>query len=92
MSAVRTTSGLSAKSRRDAASSAEADPWMYSSMVLRTWLAVAALARGSFRDCGGRLPCSNWPYRRPRPNRAEVETSAEIRPMRSDEPPRRYTG
>ena len=50
MPAVRTTNGLSAKSPRDAACSVEAFAWTYSSIVLRTWLAVALLARAPSRD------------------------------------------
>ena len=46
-------------------------------------LAVATLARTSSRDRGGRLPASDLAYRRPRPSRAEVEISAETRPMMS---------
>src|ERR671919_342827 len=60
--AVRTTNGLSAKSPRDAACSVEAFAWTYSSIVLRTWLAVALLARASSRDRGGRLPKADWAY------------------------------
>src|SRR5215217_2999498 len=85
--AVRTISGLSAKSPRAAACSAEAAAWTYSSIVLRSMLAVATLARTSSRDRGGRLPTANWAYRRPRPSRAAAETSAETRLMASEEPP-----
>jgi hypothetical protein len=54
--AVRTTKGLSAKSPRDAACVIEDPAWMYSSIVLRSWRAVATLARASCRERGGRLP------------------------------------
>lgn len=43
--AVGTTKGLSAKSLRDAAWSIEDPAWMYSSIVLRTWLWVAKVQR-----------------------------------------------
>src|SRR5829696_1787000 len=66
--AVRTISGLSAKSRRAAACSIEAVAWTYSSIVLRSMLAVATLARTSSRDRGGRLPKAERAYRRPRPS------------------------
>src|SRR4029450_9770448 len=78
---VRTISGLSAKSRRAAACSLEAVAWTYSSIVLRSVLAVASLARTSSRDRGGRLPKADWAYRRARPSRAAVENSAERRLM-----------
>jgi hypothetical protein len=78
---------LSAKSRRAAACSVEAVAWTYSSIVLRSMLAVATLARTSSRDRGGRLPKSDWAYRRARPSRAEAETSAETRLRASSEPP-----
>src|SRR6266540_3626557 len=87
MPAVRTTNGLSAKSRRDAACSIEAFPWTNSSIVLRKLLTVSRLARTSSRYRGGRLPKAKLLYRRPRPSRAEVETSAETRPMRLYESP-----
>jgi hypothetical protein len=58
-----------------------------SSIVLRNVLGVATLARTSSRDRGGRLPKADWPYRRPRPSRAETETSAATRLMSSLEPP-----
>src|SRR4029450_12952847 len=63
--AVRTISGLSAKSRRAAACSVEAFAWTYSSIVLRSVLAVASLARTSSRDRGGRLPEGNSACARP---------------------------
>ena len=44
--------------------SIEAFAWTYSSIVLRSVLAVAALARTSSQDRGGRLPKSDWAYRR----------------------------
>jgi hypothetical protein len=61
--AVRTTSGLSAKFRRAAASSVEALAWTYSSIVLLVLLAVAVLARTSSRDRGGRRPKASASYR-----------------------------
>src|SRR5215211_8317921 len=85
--AVMTIRGLSAKSPRAAACSIEAFAWRYSSIVLRSVLGVASLARTSSRDRGGRLPKEDWPYRRPRPSRAEVEISAETRRMPLLEPP-----
>jgi hypothetical protein len=85
--AVRTIRGLSAKSRRAAACSVEAAAWAYSSIVLRSVLAVASLARTSSRDRGGRLPQESSAYRRARPSRAAVETSAERRLIPLPEPP-----
>src|SRR5215212_11611365 len=85
--AVRTISGLSAKSRRAAACSIEAFAWRYSSIVLRSVLGVASLARTSSRDRGGRLPKAERAYRRPRPSRAAVDTRAETRLRPLEEPP-----
>src|ERR671918_3072078 len=75
--AVRTIRGLSAKSPRAAACSTEAVAWTYSSIVLRSVLWVATLARTSSRDRGGRLPKEDWAYRRARPSRAAVENNGE---------------
>jgi hypothetical protein len=56
--AVRTTSGLPAKSVKAAACPA-ADDWRYSSIVLRRLPAVAILALTSSRDRGGRPLAAN---------------------------------
>src|SRR2546423_11976587 len=54
--AVRTTSGLSPKSVRVAASCSDALAWRNSSMVLRRLVEVAIFARTSAAECGGRVP------------------------------------
>ena len=81
--AVSTTSGFPPKSRSEAACSAEAPPWTYSSMVLRRLPAVALRALASPWDRGGRPSPTRSPYTRASPSRAVIEATAATRPMTS---------
>src|SRR3982751_81335 len=80
--AVKTTSGLSAKSVRAAAGPA-ADDWRYSSMVLRRLPAVAILALTSSRDRGGRPLAANVANSDPSARGAVLDANAETRPVTS---------